>query len=128
MIDIIDLNNMGAHTKTFVTKIKKLLEDEHTRIQQELGQIVGEDGTDFPQYGDSPEENAMEVQDFSSTLTIEATLQKELKDIEKALAQIDGGEYGVCKYCDNAIEEKRLEARPTSTSCVACKKALKQEI
>lgn len=119
---------MGGHSAQFIKKIKKQLEELSERIKIDLGQLDKKSDSEFPDYGDTLDENAMEVQDFTSTLTIEKTLKKELKDIEKALAQIEDGSYGVCSYCEKPIEEKRLEARPTSTSCVACKKALKQEI
>ncbi|MFA5022441.1 MAG: hypothetical protein WC508_05165 [Patescibacteria group bacterium] len=33
----------------------------------------------------------------------------------------------MCKYCGQVIEEKRLMIRPTSSSCVACKKKLQGE-
>lgn len=119
---------MAAHSAAFIKKIKAQLDEEKNRLERELGQLTDKEGRDFPQYGDDMDENAFEVQDFTSAITIEATLESELKDVKKALKQIEDGTYGVCGYCNSPIEEKRLEARPTSTSCVACKKALKQEI
>ena len=127
---------MGGHTATFVKTIKKQLLEEETRLKSELGQIAdpkaneggAEYETRFPQYGDSEEDNAAEVEDFSHNIAMKDTLTKELADVQKTLKRLEGGEYGICKYCEKPIGEKRLQARPTSNSCVACKKALKQEV
>ena len=57
----------------------------------------------------------------------EETLEKMLRDVGKSLKRIEEGSYGVCKYCDKPIDEKRLLARPTSSACVECKKTLTDE-
>ncbi|MBX7113610.1 MAG: RNA polymerase-binding protein DksA [Myxococcaceae bacterium] len=44
-----------------------------------------------------------------------------LKKIEKALARIDDGTFGVCERCEEPIAVKRLEARPVTTLCIRCK-------
>ncbi len=44
-----------------------------------------------------------------------------LKKLEEALMRIDEGTYGLCDECEEPIEIKRLEARPTATLCLACK-------
>jgi len=81
----------------------------------------------FPDYGDSAsiEDNATEVADYTKNLSFERDLEKELRDVDKALKEISEGTYGKCKYCSKEIELERLKIRPESTSCVACKKALK---
>ena len=46
-----------------------------------------------------------------------------LKKIDAALARIQWGTFGICESCDEGIQLKRLEARPTTTLCVACKES-----
>ncbi len=46
-----------------------------------------------------------------------------LKKIEEALERIQSGVFGLCDKCEEDIEMKRLEARPTTTLCVACKES-----
>jgi DnaK suppressor protein len=48
-----------------------------------------------------------------------------LSKIDEALARMDEGSFGTCEDCEEAIEPRRLEARPVSTLCIACKE--KQE-
>lgn len=44
-----------------------------------------------------------------------------LRSINEALRRIDEGTYGECASCGEHIEIKRLQARPTTTLCLACK-------
>jgi DnaK suppressor protein len=44
-----------------------------------------------------------------------------LKKIDEALDRIKDGTFGVCVGCEEEIEIKRLEARPTTDLCLNCK-------
>lgn len=44
----------------------------------------------------------------------------ELRDIEAAHARMDGGTYGVCAECGDAVAYERLAAYPTAKRCVRC--------
>ena len=43
-----------------------------------------------------------------------------LEDVDRALAKIEEGTYGICDRCGRLIPEARLEARPWSVLCVDC--------
>jgi len=119
--------------KTLET-IKVNLEEEKAKLEKELGGFTQKDSniddnykSKFPNFGNDDDENANEVAEYSDRLSLEHTLEKQLRDVNKAMANIKDGSYGVCKHCGNKIEEGRLKIRPTSTSCVSCKKRLKGE-
>jgi DnaK suppressor protein len=44
-----------------------------------------------------------------------------LRKIDKALAKIEAGDYGVCESCGEDIGLRRLEARPVTDLCIRCK-------
>ena len=44
-----------------------------------------------------------------------------LRKVEEALFRISDGTFGECSECEQQIEKRRLEARPTATLCIACK-------
>ncbi|HBF67699.1 MAG TPA: hypothetical protein DDW36_04735 [Candidatus Magasanikbacteria bacterium] len=124
-----------SHSQKFLKEIKEKLLEEKNRLERELGKFaqkakgVEEDyDARFPDYGDKEDENAAEVAQYSTNLTLEQTLEGMLRDVDKSLDRIEKGNYGICKYCDRPIEEKRLRARPTSSSCVECKKTITQEL
>jgi RNA polymerase-binding transcription factor DksA len=41
-------------------------------------------------------------------------------DVDRALARLALGEYGVCVDCQGAIPQARLFAQPTAIRCAAC--------
>jgi RNA polymerase-binding transcription factor DksA len=110
------------------------LEAEEKRLEEELAKFARKDQTiadnyrsEFPDFGNKEDENAAEVAEYSDRLSLEHTLEKQLRDVKKALVNITKGKYGICSHCGRPIEEKRLLARPTSGSCVECKKRLQGE-
>ncbi len=122
--------------KQFLNEIKERLESEYKELTKDIGDISKKDPkaikadfiTLFPEYGDDEDENAGEIAAYSNNIALEDKLEKEFRDVQNALRRIEKDEYGKCKYCGQEISEDRLRARPTSTSCVACKKTLTQEV
>jgi DnaK suppressor protein len=51
------------------------------------------------------------------------TLETGLLRIERALAKLDEGSYGVCDSCGRPIPKARLRAMPDSVLCVECASA-----
>jgi RNA polymerase-binding protein DksA len=118
-----------------ISTIKQQLLDEKARIEQELSQfahrnpkVAALEGGPDSAAGDEEGENASEVAQLSDNLSLEDELKKAIRDIDGALKTIDAGTYGICKYCKQPIDERRLAARPTSSSCIQCKKTLTQEV
>ncbi len=46
-----------------------------------------------------------------------------LLQIERAIARVDAGTYGICERCGEPIGKLRLEVYPRATLCLACKVA-----
>jgi len=46
--------------------------------------------------------------------------QGEARAIRAALSRIDGGEFGYCHDCGEAIAAERLAAKPTIRLCMSC--------
>jgi len=44
-----------------------------------------------------------------------------IKKVDEALVRIEEGVFGLCELCEEEIELRRLEARPTATLCIGCK-------
>ena len=47
-------------------------------------------------------------------------LTAKLADVERALAKLDDGTYGLCDRCGALIPDERLEARPWAVLCLRC--------
>lgn len=123
------------YSPTFLTEIKQNLLQEKERLEAELAKFtkknphVADDfDATFPDYGSEEDDNAREVAQYTANKPLELTLERTLRDVGKALERLDKGTYGICKYCQQPIEEKRLLARPISGACVSCKKTLTNEV
>src|SRR3954471_4178614 len=66
--------------------------------------------------GDGTTEAISRITEAGVGSTLEVTLTK----IDRALAKIDEGSYGICDSCGKPIAPGRLEAAPESTLCVQC--------
>jgi DnaK suppressor protein len=122
-----------THTKEFIAEMKGVLEGELQKLESSLERIThkgvdGRNDANFPEYGDGEDENANEIAEYENNLSLEHELQKALRDVRNALTRIEDGSYGICKYSGELISEDRLRARPTSTSSIASKKTLTQEL
>ncbi len=121
--------------QAFIEQIKAKLEDEKARLERDLadmGYSINERGEETLVYpesgGNSSDDNAQEVTTLADEMSIVEKMKGQLRDTRKALDAIAKGKYGICKYCKKEISEKRIDARPTSSSCVECKKTLTQEL
>ncbi len=118
--------------KKTIEKIKKELLERKGQVEKELENITegdaGESRAKFPDIGSKPEDNAMEIGEYSTNLATEKVLESTLRDINNALKRIQDGTYGICKYCKEEIGEKRMLARPVASACVKCKSKLQASV
>lgn len=70
----------------------------------------------------------MDEGDFASVSTdnmineeILSTQQKELEEIDEALAKIQNGTYGICEMCEEPIGMQRLKVKPYAKYCITCR-------
>ena len=126
------MKHTGLDKETLGT-IKADLLAEKAKVLEELKEVTKGDRANenhsakFPEYGDKPDENAQEIDSYTTNLATEKILESTLRDIENALARIEDGSYGICKYCEQEINPKRLLARPVASACVECKSKLQNQ-
>ena len=49
---------------------------------------------------------------------------RELHQIERTLARLKQGKYGICELCQTKIAVARLKAVPYSTTCINCRREM----
>lgn len=118
----------------FIAKMKNILDAEKEKLEKELAKFAkknphAEDDWDADDvnYGDEEDDQVHEMEVLAVNKTLEVTLEKNLRDVNAALERMEKGTYGICKYTGEPISEKRLLARPTSSSSVEAKKVLTSE-
>lgn len=111
----------------FIQEIQTLLLEEEKRLKNELDDftVKTDHGNEaaFPDFGDKSGENASEVASFDNDISLKKVLESSLRDVRSALKSLTSGSYGICKYCGKEIDKSRLKVRPTSSSCIECKKS-----
>lgn len=119
-------------SKKDLQEIQNKLEQEKTSLEKELDNIATKNpknpedyNAKWEEYGSDVSDSTSEVAKFSLNLSLEKTLEKALRDVNKALDRIKKNDYGICKYCKQPIGKKRAMARPTSSACIPCKTKLK---
>lgn len=121
--------------KELIKKLKTKLEKEKKQIEEELStfakkdkRLKGDWDTLFPQFDSSSsgtqslEDAAGEVEEYTSKLPVEYTLELRLKDIDAALEKIKNGSYGKCEKCGKKISINRLKVKPESLFCIKCQR------
>ncbi|MGE0614005.1 MAG: TraR/DksA family transcriptional regulator [Bacteriovoracia bacterium] len=111
--------------KKTVTKFKKLLLDEKQRILNNSKNTLNNELNISSD--DLPDESDLAAVEINQNLVFKLRDRERqlLVKIDEALARMDEGSFGTCEECEEDIEMRRLEARPVSTMCIACKE--KQE-
>jgi DnaK suppressor protein len=51
---------------------------------------------------------------------------RELSQVERALARLKQGKYGICKNCEKKIPLTRLNALPYATLCINCERQMEK--
>ena len=107
---------------------KQKLETKKKQLEQELSSFATKDSavkgdwdTKYPRVPEGDMEDAAgEVEEYSTNLHIEFSLEKQLKEVDAALERIAKSQYGVCENCAKEIPQQRLLAMPESRYCMEC--------
>jgi len=122
--------------KRQLLQLKKKLKKEKVEIEEELKKFAKKDeklehdwDTRFPHFdgeagGATLEKAADEVEEYSTLLPIEHSLELKLREINLALERIKKGKYGICENCQKPIEIERLKFSPEAKLCSKCLKIL----
>jgi DnaK suppressor protein len=107
--------------KVQLKKFKTLLTEKRDEIVKKAKQTLEEDMT--LDANDLPDEMDLASSEYLQSFTFRLRGREKtfLDKINKALAKIEDGSFGVCEECSEEISIKRLEARPETTLCIRCK-------
>ena len=110
-----------AMNKVQLKKFREQLEAKRDEIIRRAQQTLDQDMT--LDVDDLPDEMDLASSEYLQSFTFRLRGREKvfLDKIQKALAKIDEGTFGVCDECGERISVKRLEARPETTLCIRCK-------
>jgi DnaK suppressor protein len=99
---------------------KRRLESWKRELMEEVDRTVHhmqDEAANFP----DPNDRATQEEEFNLELRTRDRERRLIEKIDRALKQINSGEYGYCEVCGSEIGLPRLEARLTATQCIDCK-------
>ncbi|MEK7502828.1 MAG: TraR/DksA C4-type zinc finger protein [Patescibacteria group bacterium] len=107
---------------------QKLLEEEKTKLEGELGDIAHRNPdapedweANYPEpsvNSPAPDEKADQEEEFANISGQESALEDRLHDINEALERINHGTFGICAVGKEEIGEDRLRANPAARTCI----------
>lgn len=105
---------------------KKKLEAEKEKLESEMSSVGRRNSAVPGDWESVPSEIGMEsdladqadiVMSRESNTAILADLEARYDAILSALKRIENGKFGKCEVCSTEIEDARLEADPSATTC-----------
>lgn len=92
-------------------------EDERALASLEEVRIAREDSSTDDEH--DPEGPTL-TNEWSRLTGLREELEAKFDSVNRALARVDAGTYGVCERCGSPIGKARLEARPEASLCINC--------
>ena len=114
-------------TAAEIAEFRDMLELERRRVASTIASL-GENGPRAAEAGDVEEPPAARSVDLAdiASITVERELgqgleegaQQALEQIDRALAKLDDGTFGLCVRCGKPIGAERIRARPWADLCI----------
>ncbi len=103
--------------------IHQRLNEGEMGLDRTLKESVGE----LSALDNHPADLGSETFERGKDLALLDGVKSSLRRTEEALTRLEEGRYGWCEVCGQPIPEERLEAMPSTTLCLACRRRLEQE-
>jgi DnaK suppressor protein len=115
------MQTTGALKKRELKRFREILEEKRREILRNARRTLSDDMA--LAVDDLPDEMDLASSEYLQSFTFRLRGREKtfLEKIDRALARIDDGTFGICEECSESIAVKRLEARPETTLCIRCK-------
>ena len=100
---------------------KAVLECQLVELRARQQRILSSLATPLPQ---DASDRATEMEDDAGLEAEAKTIAQEIASVERALARMRDGSYGICVRCGEKIGDERLLARPEAALCIGCARRL----
>ncbi|HEU4321186.1 MAG TPA: TraR/DksA C4-type zinc finger protein [Acidimicrobiia bacterium] len=102
-------------------KVREELSQRRVELESELGRLTEppEEGASVG-FGKRVGDGTTEAVERLATTATARSIAASIADVDRALARLDEGTYGMCEVCGLEIPAARIEALPATTRCVTC--------
>jgi DnaK suppressor protein len=103
--------------QTTLSTLRGQLDDERARLTAQISSLqVGDEGS--LAYDENFADSGQVAAEQGENKALLMQLIEQLDEVERALAKMDEGTYGLCERCGEPIGEARLEAMPATRFCI----------
>ena len=103
--------------QTIPSTVRDALTAERDHLAAQINSL--EPGQNDSQVDDNFADSGQVAAEQGENQALAAQLRNELEEVERALAKLDNGTYGLCETCGRQIAPARLEAMPAARFCIA---------
>ena len=105
--------------KSILLARKEQIEKNLAGVQEEITELQGQELNDEGDLASASSDSLVENAIISQQ-------QKELSEIQNALAKIESGDYGICEMCEEPIGFQRLKVKPHAVYCIDCREIVEK--
>jgi len=102
-----------AEEQARLARLRESLEDERLHDEPEE-----DSSAQLSHIAQHPADAASDAFEREKEFSILEQIEAELIDVDRALERLDGGRYGTCDACGEAIADERLAVMPAARFCV----------
>ena len=107
--------------RTLLLAERATYEQQAQSLREEAEQLAADMEPGDIQFDEESGEGGTLNVERERDLALSAQARAAVEEIDRALAKIDQGTYGVCEKCGEPIKKARLKALPYASLCISCK-------
>jgi DnaK suppressor protein len=110
--------------KRLVSTLRKQLEAERSELVSQAEQLEADaaDESWKEPRSDDDAETGTATFERERTMSLARNARQTIIQVDRALARMDAGTYGLCVGCGQPIPHERLEAIPQAMDCLDCRR------
>ena len=110
--------------KRLVAQLRKQLESDLVDLEGQASRLEADaaDESWKEPRSDDDAETGTATFERERTMSLARNARQTIVQIERALARMDAGTYGLCINCGEPIAVERLEAIPQAVDCLDCRR------
>ncbi len=100
-------------------RVRRELLEEHTKSKEQLERLEAVEYESVG-YGNHIADDATDAFEQTVGVALQRKVETTLEEVERALAKLDNGTFGLCEACGGRVDRARLEALPYAKYCLSC--------
>ena len=107
--------------RTMLLTERETYEQQAETLREEAEQLAADMEPGDIQFDEESGEGGTLNVERERDLALSAQARAAVEEIDRALAKIEQGTYGICEKCGEPIKKARLKALPYASLCISCK-------